>query len=78
MEGVSELFNYALAFSTQPLPKGSRIAIVTNSGGPGIMATDALIRPGITMAQLSEETKKKAQRKTTAYSERKQSGGCHR
>jgi acyl-CoA synthetase (NDP forming) len=63
VEGVSELFNYALAFSTQPLPKGSRIAIVTNSGGPGIMATDALIRPGITMAQLSEETKKKLREK---------------
>jgi len=57
VEGVSDLFNYALAFSTQPLPKGSRIAIVTNSGGPGIMATDALIRPGITIAPLSEETK---------------------
>lgn len=57
VEGVNELFNYALAFSSQPLPKGNRIAIVTNSGGPGIMATDALIRPGITMAALSEETK---------------------
>jgi acetyl coenzyme A synthetase (ADP forming)-like protein len=57
VEGVNELFNYALAFSSQPLPRGSRIAIVTNSGGPGIMATDALIRPGITLASLSEETK---------------------
>jgi len=59
VEGVSALFNYTLAFSTQPLPKGNRIAIVTNSGGPGIMATDALIRPGITLARLSEETKEK-------------------
>jgi len=57
VEGVNELFNYALAFSSQPLPKGNRIAIVTNSGGPGIMATDALIRPGITLAQLSDKTK---------------------
>jgi len=63
VEGVSELFNYALAFSTQPLPKGNRVAIVTNSGGPGIMATDALIRPGITLASLSEETKKKLREK---------------
>ncbi|MBN2033265.1 MAG: acetate--CoA ligase family protein [Deltaproteobacteria bacterium] len=62
VEGVSDLFNYALAFSTQPLPRGSRIAVVTNSGGPGIMATDALIRPGITMASLSEETKDKLRR----------------
>ncbi len=63
VEGVSELFNYALAFSAQPLPRGSRIAIVTNSGGPGIMATDALIRPGITLAPLSEETKNKLRAK---------------
>lgn len=63
VEGVNELFNYALAFSSQPLPKGSRIAIVTNSGGPGIMATDALIRPGITMAPLSEETKSRLRAK---------------
>jgi acetyl coenzyme A synthetase (ADP forming)-like protein len=59
VEGVSDLFNYVLAFSTQPLPRGNRIAIVTNSGGPGIMATDALIRPGITLARLSEETREK-------------------
>ena len=63
VEGVNDLFNYALAFSSQPLPRGSRIAIVTNSGGPGIMATDALIRPGITMASLSEETKSRLRAK---------------
>jgi acetyl coenzyme A synthetase (ADP forming)-like protein len=66
VEGVSELFNYAMAFSSQPLPRGSRIAIVTNSGGPGIMATDALIRPGITMAPLSEETKNRLREKLPA------------
>ncbi|PKN29271.1 MAG: acyl-CoA synthetase [Deltaproteobacteria bacterium HGW-Deltaproteobacteria-21] len=59
VEGVRELFNYALAFSTQPLPKGNRVAIVTNSGGPGIMATDTLIRPGIKLADFTEETRKK-------------------
>ena len=61
VEGVSELFNYAQAFSMQPLPKGNRIAIVTNSGGPGIMATDALMGPGLglKLATLSEETEKK-------------------
>ena len=41
VEGINELFHYAMAFSRQPLPKGRRIAIVTNAGGPGIMATDA-------------------------------------
>jgi acetyltransferase len=41
---VQELFNYALAFAYQPLPKGNNIAVVTNAGGPGIMAADACER----------------------------------
>ena len=59
VEGINELFHYALAFSQQPLPKGNRIAIVTNAGGPGIMATDAAIRHGIGLASFSDPTKKK-------------------
>ncbi len=59
VEGVDELFNHALAFSRQPIPKGNRIAIVTNAGGPGIMATDAAIRHNLQIAALSEETKQK-------------------
>ena len=61
-----------------PLPKGNRIAIVTNSGGPGIMATDALIRPGSTWRSFSEETKKKLREKLPVHGERSQSGGCDR
>ncbi len=59
VEGIDELFNRALAFAKQPIPKGNRIAIVTNAGGPGIMATDAAIRHNLKMATLSEETKQK-------------------
>jgi acetyltransferase len=59
VEGVNELFNYAVALSRQPIPKGNRVAIVTNAGGPGIMATDAAIRHNLTIAPLSEETKRK-------------------
>lgn len=59
VEGVGELFDRAVAFSKQPIPKGNRIAIVTNAGGPGIMATDAAIRHNLKIAALSEETKKK-------------------
>ena len=59
VEGVDELYNRALAFAKQPIPKGNRIAIVTNAGGPGIMATDAAIRHNLRMATLSEETKQK-------------------
>lgn len=56
VEGVNELFHYAQAFSEQPLPKGNRVAIITNAGGPGIMATDAAIRHGLSLAVFSEAT----------------------
>lgn len=59
VEGIDELFNYAIAFAKQPVPKGNRVAIVTNAGGPGIMATDAAIRHNLKIANLSEGTKKK-------------------
>jgi acetyltransferase len=59
VEGVAELFNRAVAFAEQPIPKGDRIAIVTNAGGPGIMATDAVVRHNLKIATLSEETKQK-------------------
>lgn len=48
--------NFAVGFSRQPLPKGNRFAIVTNAGGPGIMATDAAIRHGLELAKLRPET----------------------
>jgi acetyltransferase len=59
VEGVAELFNRAIAFAKQPIPKGNRIAIITNAGGPGIMATDAVVRHNLKIATLSEETKQK-------------------
>jgi len=59
VEGINELFNCAIAFAKQPIPKGDRIAIVTNAGGPGIMATDAAIRHNLKIAKLSDETKDK-------------------
>jgi len=59
VEGIDELFDSAIAFAKQPVPKGNRIAIVTNAGGPGIMATDAAIRHGLQIATFSEATKEK-------------------
>jgi acetyl coenzyme A synthetase (ADP forming)-like protein len=50
---MEELFDYTLAFSYLPLPHGKRIAVVTNAGGPGVMATDAIERYGLSLAQLS-------------------------
>jgi acetate---CoA ligase (ADP-forming) len=46
------LLDYATAFAMQPLPKGDRIAIITNAGGPGIMAADAVEHAGMRVAAL--------------------------
>lgn len=54
---LEELFDHALALGFQPTPRGTRVAIVTNSGGPAIMATDALDAAGLSLATLSEVTK---------------------
>jgi len=53
---MEELFDLAMIFTTQPLPRGSRVAIVTNSGGPGIVTTDAIEGLGLTMARFAPET----------------------
>lgn len=55
VETVQELFDYAMAFANQPMPRDDRVAIVTNAGGPGIMATDACVRQGLHLAQLSPD-----------------------
>jgi len=57
VDTVSELFDYAMLYTTQPMPEGKRLAIITNAGGPGIMATDAAVRHGLSLAELSEETR---------------------
>lgn len=54
---LKNLFANAKAFSNCPIPKGNRVAIVTNSGGPGIMATDAVCESGMQMAKISDATK---------------------
>jgi acetate---CoA ligase (ADP-forming) len=53
---IEELFVYASAFASQPIPNGKRVAIVTNSGGPGILATDACIQLGLDIPTLSDAT----------------------
>jgi acetate---CoA ligase (ADP-forming) len=55
---MEELFDMAVAFAQQPLPKGDKIAIVTNSGGPGILTTDQIEKKGLHMARFSAETTK--------------------
>ena len=57
VDTIAELFDYAALYTTQPLPRGSRVAIITNAGGPGIMATDAAVRHGLKLAELTQATK---------------------
>jgi acetyltransferase len=54
---IEELFDVSLALSSLPLPKGRRVAVLTNAGGPAILATDALVASGLEMAPLSGRTR---------------------
>ena len=56
---LKDLFATAKVFANCPIPKGNRVAIITNSGGPGIMATDAVCEHGMQMAKLTDATKEK-------------------
>jgi acetyltransferase len=51
-ESFDALFDYAAALSMQPLPKGNRVAIITNAGGPGVIAADAVEQSGLEVATL--------------------------
>jgi acetyl coenzyme A synthetase (ADP forming)-like protein len=53
---IEEMFDVALALARCPLPEGNRVAILSNAGGPAIMATDACVNLGLPMAVLSEST----------------------
>ena len=56
VEAISELFDMAEVLAKQPRPKGPRLTIVTNAGGPGVLATDMLITSGAQLADLAPET----------------------
>ena len=53
---IADLFYMAEVLSKQPSPKGPRLTIVTNAGGPGVLATDALIMGGGELSELTPET----------------------
>jgi acetyl coenzyme A synthetase (ADP forming)-like protein len=55
-ESYEQLFDIALGLSMQPLPTGRRVAIITNAGGPGIIAADAVENAGLEVARLTEAT----------------------
>jgi acetate---CoA ligase (ADP-forming) len=56
VDSVEELFDMAMAFGHLPVPRGNRVAVVTNAGGPGIIITDACEANGLSVAELSAET----------------------
>ncbi|HEX6746889.1 MAG TPA: acetate--CoA ligase family protein [Longimicrobium sp.] len=56
-ETVEEMFDLAMAFSHQPMPRGNRVAIVTNAGGPGIIIADACEAHGLAVTELTEATR---------------------
>ncbi len=57
VETIEELFDMAEVLAKQPRPRGPRLAIVTNAGGPGALATDMLISSGGRLAELSQDTR---------------------
>jgi acetyltransferase len=56
VERISDVFYMAEVFAKQPPPKGPRLTIITNAGGPGVLATDSLIGGGGELAEISETT----------------------
>lgn len=66
VESVQALFDAALAFAYQPLPRGNRIAIVTNAGGPAALAADALEASGLLLARTAAETQARLRPKVAA------------
>ncbi len=56
VETVTDLFDVALALTSQPLPAGNRAVILTNSGGPAALASDSLAANGLQLATLTEST----------------------
>jgi len=56
-ERLEEMFDVAVLLSHQPVPRGTRVAILTNAGGPGILAADACEANGLQLPQLSDATR---------------------
>ena len=59
---LGELLDVSALLGTQPLPPGKRVAVLTNSGGPGILCTDALEAEGMEIAKLSKRTRNRLKR----------------
>lgn len=58
VDSIADMFDLAVAFDSQPLPSGPRVGILTDAGGPGVLATDACEALGLTVPDLAEQSKK--------------------
>lgn len=56
-ESNRELLDFGRAFAYQPVPKGDKVAIITNAGGPGVITTDEIAQHGLNLAEFSKKTK---------------------
>ena len=59
VDTIDQMFDVAACLDLQPLPPGPRVALVTNAGGPGILAADAAEAAGLTVVELSDETRRR-------------------
>ncbi len=62
VDSIAHLFSMADVLGKQPTPRGRRLTILTNAGGPGVLATDTLVRGGGELATLSDETRRELDR----------------
>jgi acetyl coenzyme A synthetase (ADP forming)-like protein len=67
VHSLTDMFVFADALATQPEAKGPNIQIVTNGGGFGVLATDAVINEGLKLAVMSEKTRKKIKESVPSY-----------
>ncbi len=67
VDDIESLFDIARAFSCQPLPEGHSLTVVTNSGGPGILAADACEQAGLHLATPASETVEALRKSLPAY-----------
>ncbi|MGD2218077.1 MAG: acetate--CoA ligase family protein, partial [Gemmatimonadales bacterium] len=63
VDTVEELFDMGMGFGNAPLPKGNRVAVVTNAGGPGIIIADALESQNLEVVELADLTKERLRQK---------------
>jgi Acyl-CoA synthetase (NDP forming) len=76
VNSLDEMMDYSSALALSPLPKGKKIAIITNAGGPAIMTTDAAIKAGLELAELTNETKARLNERLPDTARVKNPGGC--